>query len=296
MYEDSQLNITKKKNISGRSKYEFKQQENGLTKKYSRHWNDSEQNIKKMKPNFLKFKIINKELEIEQLKFENESLYNQIKQKNMELIKKECDFEYNSALLNSEIDSLKSQLVEKEKLEAELSNQLSEANNIIKNNINFFNEIKDKQIRLNEKEQSLNSFKSQYFYLLSKIENKEYCIKCYKEELDNNSLTIKFLRENSLIKKLLNPISYLYLILQSNPNEILVNLKLYKILKNRQCFDIGFYLNNNKDIIGSKWCEYFSPELHYVCKGFNENRSFNKKYFNCDSKKELLDYICSYYK
>ena len=58
----------------------------------------------------------------------------------------------------------------------------------------------------------------------------------------------------------------------------------------------SFYLNNNKDIQNSKWCKYFSPELHYVCNGFRENRKFNKKYFNRNSKEELLDYIlnCNY--
>ena len=66
---------------------------------------------------------------------------------------------------------------------------------------------------------------------------------------------------------------------------------MYKSLKNSKCFDIGFYLNNNPDLIESKWCKFFSPELHYVCKGFDEGRLFNKKYFNRNSKKELLKYI-----
>ena len=45
-------------------------------------------------------------------------------------------------------------------------------------------------------------------------------------------------------------------------------------------------------MIGSKWCRYFSPELHYVCKGFDENRVFNKKYFKRTlyaTKKDLND-------
>ena len=62
-------------------------------------------------------------------------------------------------------------------------------------------------------------------------------------------------------------------------------------MKESKCFDIGYYLANNKDIQESNWCRYFSPELHYVCNGFGEKRKFNKKYFNRNSKKELLDYI-----
>ena len=88
-----------------------------------------------------------------------------------------------------------------------------------------------------------------------------------------------------------SPKTVFYLIFKSKPKEISLNIKLYQVLKNSKCFDIGFYLNKNKDLINSKWYKYFSPELHYICNGFNENRKFNKKYFNRNSKKELLDYL-----
>ena len=122
------------------------------------------------------------------------------------------------------------------------------------------------------------------------MESNEYCIHCYKEKIENNNLEIEYLKNSSIIKRL-KVFEYLVLILKSNPKEIAINYKLYKALKNSKCFDIGFYLNNNKDIITSSWCKYFSPELHYVCNGFNEKRKFNKKYFNRNSKKELLTYI-----
>ena len=124
-----------------------------------------------------------------------------------------------------------------------------------------------------------------------KIDNNEYCVSCYKEELSNTHLEISYLRNNTFTKKILSPVAYLYLILKSNPKEISLNIKLYKALKDSKCFDIGFYLNKNKDLINSTWCKYFSPELHYVCNGFNEDRVFNKKNFNRNSKKELLDYL-----
>ena len=67
-------------------------------------------------------------------------------------------------------------------------------------------------------------------------------------------------------------------------------------MKDSKCFDVGYYLNKNNDLIESKWCKFFSPELHYVCVGFSEQRKFNKKYFNRNSKKELLVYLndCGY--
>ena len=104
-------------------------------------------------------------------------------------------------------------------------------------------------------------------------------------------MEIQYFKNESFTKKILSPLSYIYLVFKSNPKEVSINYKLYKAIKNSKCFDIGFYLNNNKDIQDSNWCKYFSPELHYVCKGFNEERKFNKKYFNRNSKEELLDYI-----
>ena len=124
---------------------------------------------------------------------------------------------------------------------------------------------------------------------ISKLDNEEYCISCYKKEISNKILEIEYLKKDNIIKKILNFISYLYLIIISSPKEVLLNIKLYKTLKNSECFDIGFYLSNNDDLINSKWCKYFSPELHYICKGFDENRTFNKKYFNRASKKDLLE-------
>ena len=153
------------------------------------------------------------------------------------------------------------------------------------------NEIKTKKQELDNNKKRLNSIKRSFIKQSSNMVNKEYCITCFKEELSNNQLEIEYLKNNNLLKKILNPISYLYLILKSNPKELLLNIKLYRSIKNSKCFDIGFYLNNNKDLIESKWCKYFSPELHYICNGFNEKRTFNKKYFNRKSKKDLLNYI-----
>ena len=152
------------------------------------------------------------------------------------------------------------------------------------------NDLKIRDI-IHQNENNLLQVKKQSLNHLSQLNNKEYCISCYKEEISNNKAEITYLKRNSIKKKFLSPLAYIYLILNSNPNDLSLNLKLYKALKDSQCFDIGYYLKNNKDIQESKWCKYFSPQLHYVCKGFKESRKFNKKYFNRNSKKELLDYI-----
>lgn len=128
----------------------------------------------------------------------------------------------------------------------------------------------------------------------SKLKNNENCIKSYKNEIKENHLEIQYLKKNSFFKKIFGPLSYLFLILKSKPKELYLNFKLYSALKNSEYFDIGYYLNNNVDILNSGWCNYFSPELHYVCNGFDEKREFNKKFFNINSKKELLNYIKNY--
>lgn len=191
-----------------------------------------------------------------------------------------------------EINVLKSQLSQKEssfaKKELEFYKQLNDKKVDIEQKNN---QLKLKQDELNSKESKLNYIEYCYSKQLSKIENNKYCISCFKDEISNNQLEIKYLKENTLTKKILSPFSFLYLILKSDSKEILLNLKLYRVLKDSKCFDIGFYLNCNKDLIESKWCKYFSPELHYVCRGFGENREFNKKYFNRNSKAELLQYL-----
>ena len=126
---------------------------------------------------------------------------------------------------------------------------------------------------------------------LSKSEREKYCIRCFKEEINNNKAEISYLKNSSLTKKILSPLSYPYLIINSKPEELITNLKLYKSLKKSECFDVGYYINKYPDIPKSKWYKYFSPELHYVCKGFDEKREINKKYFNKNNKKALLNDI-----
>lgn len=201
---------------------------------------------------------------------------------------------------NKQIDSLKTNISHKESEVGNLNNQLQNANNQIKLNEeqlnNKNNQLRIKQKELQDKKNRLDSVEFQYNKQLSKLDSKEYCISCYKEEIHNNHLEIDYLSKDTITKKIFSPISYLYLLFKSHPKELSLNFKLYRALKNSKCFDIGYYLNKNEDLIDSQWCKYFSPELHYVCNGFNEKRKFNKKYFNTHSKKELLEYIinCRY--
>lgn len=153
------------------------------------------------------------------------------------------------------------------------------------------NDLNNEILRHRETENHLNLIKKEYLHQLSKLDTNRYFINCNKKEIENKDLEIEYLKNNNLVKGLMNPISYVYLILKSNPHEISINLKLYKALKNSDYFDIGHYLKNNEDIRKSKWCRYFSPQLHYVCIGFDEKREINDQYLKNISKEELLNYL-----
>ena len=177
---------------------------------------------------------------------------------------------YNNKIntLNDEIHTLNDEINLRIKKENELENELN-------NQINI-NDAKEEQIKINQ----------------TTLDKEKKKSKSLKEEISNNQLEIQYLKnDNNIIKKIISPAAYLYLIFKSKPKEITLNIKLYQALKNSNCFDIGFYLNKNKDLINSKWCKYFSPELHYTCNGFNEKRKFNKKYFEKYTKKDLLHYL-----
>ena len=292
LIDDFKIEINQKEEIIREYENIIELHDNELSLKNSQIDNiDSKLNVKDAQIKNIESKLINRENDINILNNEIQNANNQINYLKSNLSRKEkIEFELNNKLeiANNQINSLKSDLYQKETIEAELNNKLNNKDDSLyqKNN-----EIKCKQKELNDKEMQLELVKHNYATQLSKLYTKEYCISCYKEEITNNNLEIEYLKKDTVTRKIFSPLSYFYLIFKSEPKEISLNIKLYKALKNSKCFDIGFYLNNNVDLKNSKWFKFFSPELHYVCNGFNEQRKFNKKYFNKNSKEELLDYI-----
>lgn len=244
----------------------------------------------------------------------------EINEKNNQIKDYEDEIKLNVTKMNyknSQLNNVKSQLSLKEtqiqKVEAKLfnksneiksaQNKISEANKesenqkIIENKYRDLIEINNKEIEnknneIKTKMIKLDTLKLKYFKQSNKLNNTEYNLMCYKEKISNMDVEIEYLKSNDKLgKKFFIPLAYAYLITKSNLREIGTNIKLYNILKNKDCFDIGYYLNKYPDLKKSKWCKYFSPELHYVCKGFSENRKINKKDLKHNSKKELIDYI-----
>lgn len=203
----------------------------------------------------------------------------------------DSEINYKNSQINNFDSKLSAKNSEIKHMESILTNTELKINNQkdIIEQMNY--QLSEKNNELKKKDCDLNLIKDKYNSQIFQLDNKNYCINCFKEEISNNHVEIQYLKKNTIIKRFLNPFSYIYLIFSSNFNEISINLKLYNALKNSDCFNVGYYLKNNPDLKNGKWFKYFSPELHYVCKGFNENRRFNRKKFNKSSKTELLKYI-----
>lgn len=142
------------------------------------------------------------------------------------------------------------------------------------------------QTKIKQLEQQVCNIKQEYILQNNKLVSNKYChensMKIYKKE--NTYLKNKYLKHSrfSLLR------DYLYIILSSKGNEIFLNLKLFKALRNSNCFNLGYYLNKYPEIIDDKICKKYSPELHYVCHGFDEGKIFNPKCCDFISKKTLL--------
>lgn len=283
LVEELRSEVDEKEKIIEDFEYKINQNENELEYKDSQIQETTHRlDLKDSKIKVLESKLYNKENEIQSSKDSLKQVNAQIESLKNDLDSKEVELDD----ANNQIDVItKQNKINEDKLRA------------MGSDISYKNiQIRIKDAELLDKSNTLNHLKKQASSQMVKLENNEYCISCYKKEIENNNLEIQYLKDTSFSKRFLSLFDYLLIAFKSNPKEIPINFKLYRSLKNSKCFDIGYYLNNNKDIIESRWCKYFSPELHYICKGFDENRKFNKKYFNRNSKKELLEYIlkCNY--
>ena len=222
------------------------------------------------------------------------SYYLEFNERLKRIIERDTIMDYNSPLAQSIRKNNRLLCLDRIKELNELDNQEIENNKIELANMD--KQLKNKELEFKNKydelQDNLNALKSYYQVRVGKLSDKEYCINCYKEEIQNNKIEIEYIKKSDkLTKKILSPLAYGYILFKSKPNEIGTNIKLYKSIKNSKYFDIGYYLNKYPDVAKGNWCKYFSPELHYVCKGFDENRQFNKNYYKTMNKKELIEKI-----
>ena len=197
--------------------------------------------------------------------------------------------EYISDLSN-QIDSLKEDNLEKDQVIGDVKGKLENADgqiNSLNNDLLLKEEIYNG--KWDEIKNQIMGFKleldSLKKYVLVEKENQ---IMSNNQKISNKDAEINYLKNGMILRLILSPLAYFILIFKSNSKNILTNIKLYRKLKNNDYFDAGFYLNEYPDVYGSKWCKYFSPELHYVCFGLAENRSCNDSYDKGEFTKELL--------
>lgn len=200
--------------------------------------------------------------------------------------------ESNEKLENdNQLKMLNEKVSKQEQIIENLNSEIEEKNIIISRTKAY---LFDLEYNLDNKNKKIDDEKAEltrkYNAQISKLQSKDYCIFCLKEEIEDKNHEIEYHKKNKIIKKILSPLSYLYLIFKSKPRELKLNFKLLKALKNSKCFDVGYYLNNNY-VKNAFACKYLSPELHYIVKGFDKKYIFNKKFFKRNSKQELLKYI-----
>lgn len=173
--------------------------------------------------------------------------------------------------------------------------------NLLNNYVYFAEEINKFKVKNREEDNILNQkyqteicklektiydLKQEYIRQNNKLISSNYCheqaLKAYKKE--NIYLKKKYTKQSKI--SILQ--DYFYIIVKSKRNEIILNLKLYNALRKSDCFNLGYYLNKYPEIIENNICKKYSPELHYVCHGFDEGKMFNPKCCDFISKKILL--------
>lgn len=191
-----------------------------------------------------------------------------VKEKELALLNNKLkDKEHEIEIVNNRLINLESTFLEnKEKLE-NTQNQLNNANNQLK--------------ILKEEHNKISSQDSKSLDVQNSSEGQN---KSKNPDVKNN-------QKSKLSKKFFNYLSYAYILFKSKPNDIKTNIQLYNSFKDSDYFDSNYYLNKYPDISKGKFCKYFSPELHYVCNGFDEGRKFNNNSINKKNKKELLEFL-----
>ena len=175
----------------------------------------------------------------------------------------------------SEINDLKNSNDEMKKTITNLNIEKAILKDNNKESINTINHLKNK----------LSDSRKLLLHNTKKLKDNNSELNCLRAE---NDFLIK---HNKLSKKITSKFSYLYLIFKSKPKNRILDIKLFKVLKKSEIFDVGFYLSNYPDLVDSKICDYFSPELHYVCYGFYEDRLINYNFSKIEEKEFLLNMI-----
>ncbi|WP_346661433.1 glycosyltransferase [uncultured Methanobrevibacter sp.] len=215
---------------------------------------------------------------------------NKLKEDNIIIMRENNKLKEDNIIIMNENKGLKGDIAaflnENNKLKADNSSFKNENSNLKENNILAKKENNALKDLSKELESYLNRVYLQVHTQEKMIQDKDFQMKRLEIKLNNNKIENEYIKESGLIKHIIYPLSYIYLIYKCKLFEIIINIKLFRILNITPYFDVGFYFARYPEIKETFCCKYFSPQLHYVCFGFNENKIFNPN-INCNTKTEL---------
>ena len=122
------------------------------------------------------------------------------------------------------------------------------------------------------------------------------------EDLRSNLFEIQYHKNYNrpFIQRIISKFPRLFILFNRNNHgfkNALINMKGFNAIKKNNLFDTGYYLKNNPDVrLSGK-----DPILHYIHKGYNENRnpnsSFDGNYYfkhNSDIEKSMINPLIHY--
>lgn len=187
------------------------------------------------------------------------------------------------------LDKLQGEILENDKKILEYRDKQKGLVTCLKNN--YKKEIKNLK---SDHENSIRRLKTDHHNSLQALKtdyNNDIQLK--NKQLMYREAAVNYYKSGSIINKIFSGLPYIYILLKSKQN-ILLNIKLYRLLLNNEWFDIGYYLSSYPDVNTSKWCTYLTPQTHYVCFGFDEKRLPHGNYKNNLSKKEIIKKLIIY--
>ena len=168
-----------------------------------------------------------------------------------------------------------------ELVESQFESQLKKTENQLKKTEN---QLKKTENQLQANVNKSNQLKLEIKKYKNRLENKNKIVNDLKIEnnrLITHNLELEYFSGDgrSITQKLISKFPSLFILVNFNKTgfkNALLTIKGFKSIKRNKLFDIGYYLNNNRDIKRSG----VDPLLHYLYHGFKEKRDPSSRFKN----------------
>lgn len=206
----------------------------------------------------------------------------QIKQYQEEIEQQKQKIDENNHILN-QYKHDQEEVINKQKT------QLTQKDDIINEQIQT---ITDKDMEIQHNKEEIHQKQDAIIKLQKENKAKNIYLKKYEKQIRDDKTTQQYIHfTGKFKKKLLRPLPYLYILLKAKDK--LKSLKIYRQLVkiDNNYFDVGYYLNSNKDVERKKWCKILTPQTHYMVFGIREKRKPSQNIDAARSIDEILDKI-----